>query len=48
MPFTPFAVGANAPSHHEAYMDSSQLKVEIAASQQRATFELEQSTKTLK
>ncbi|HCG7239831.1 TPA: hypothetical protein NJ355_002591 [Vibrio parahaemolyticus] len=35
MPFTPFAVGANTPSHHEVYMDSEQFKVEIEASKQQ-------------
>ncbi len=48
MPFSPFSVGAETTSHHEARMNSEQFKIEIAASQQRATLELEQSTQALK
>ncbi|MCG9699493.1 hypothetical protein L1D19_05025 [Vibrio natriegens] len=48
MPFTSFVVGAATPSHHEAQLNSSQLKIEIAASQQRAALEIEQSTQALK
>ncbi|HCG8023163.1 TPA: hypothetical protein NJ909_000118 [Vibrio parahaemolyticus] len=35
MPFTPFALGANTPSHHEVYMDREQFKIEIEASKQQ-------------
>ncbi|WP_417507839.1 hypothetical protein [Marinomonas gallaica] len=48
MPFTPFAVGADLPSHHEFHMDSEQIKVEIEASRQQANLELEKSTQALK
>ncbi len=30
----PFAMGENAPSHNEAYMDSEQFKIEIEVSKQ--------------
>lgn len=48
IPFTSLIVSAATPPHHEGHLDSSQLKIEIAASQQRATLELEQSTQALK
>ena len=35
MLFTPFAVGANTPSHHETHMDREQFKIEVEASKQR-------------
>ncbi|WP_274000353.1 hypothetical protein [Vibrio parahaemolyticus] len=48
MPLTPLVLGASTPSHNEAHLDSSHLKIEIAASQQRATLELDQSTQELR
>lgn len=47
IPFTPFAVGANTPSHHEVYMDSEQFKVEIEASKQRLISTAEHYNKAL-
>lgn len=41
MPFASFAVGAAAPPHHEANMDSEQFKIELAESQQQLTSAVE-------
>ncbi|EOV0113734.1 hypothetical protein ACOIXV_003178 [Vibrio parahaemolyticus] len=43
MLFTPFAVEAETPSHHERHMDREQFKTEIEASKQRIALILEQS-----
>lgn len=47
MPFTPFAMGTNTPSHQETYMDSEQFKIEIAAINQQLTSAVEHFYKTL-
>lgn len=48
MLITSFAIGASTPSHNEDHISSNQLKIEVAASQRRATLELEQSNQILK
>ena len=45
--FTPFAVEAETPSHHERHMDREQFKTEIEASKQRIALIFEQSFQRL-
>ncbi|HCG6557382.1 TPA: hypothetical protein NJ652_001229 [Vibrio parahaemolyticus] len=47
MPFTTFVVSASSPLHHEVHIDNSQLKIEIAASQQQLTSAVEHFNQAL-
>ncbi|WP_417212605.1 hypothetical protein [Acinetobacter venetianus] len=47
MLFTPFAVGAETPSHQEVHMDSEQFKIEIEASKQQLISKLEHYNQAL-